>query len=82
MATTRREGWSDLKQALNEIKSFDRSNGDLNKIGRGLSYQHFTVDEAMCQAVRALANIAGCPNIGKELVVAFDNVMKDYGDDY
>lgn len=80
--TVRREGWSDLKQALKEIKSFDRSNGDLNKIGRGLSYQHFTVDEYMCQAVKALANIAGCPSIGRELVKAFDNVAKDYGDDY
>lgn len=78
----RREGWSELKEALKEIKSFDRSNGDLSKIGRGLSYQHFTVDEYMCQAIIALAKIAGCPSIGRELVEAFDNVMKDYGDDY
>ena len=78
----RREGWSNLKEALKEIKSFDRNNGDLDKLARGRSYQHWVADEKMCQAIIALAKIAGCPSIGRELVEAFDNVMKDYGDDY
>ena len=79
---TRREGWSNLKEALKEIKSFDRNNGDLDKLASGRSYQHLFADEKMCQASIALAKIAGCPSIGRELVEAFDNVMKDYGDDY
>ena len=78
----KREGWSRVKDALKELKSFDRNNGDLDKLACGRSFQHWVADEELCRAVRALANIAGCPSIGRELVEAFDNINKDYGDDY
>lgn len=78
----RREGWRELRETLNELKGFDKDNGDLSQLACGLSYQHYAADECMCEAIRVLSNIAGCPKVGLEFVKAFDNVVKDYGNDY